>query len=458
MSLPKYSCYEAVEAKGINRKPEHWDASRLRFVLTLNPSKQEAKGLGEQEMVSFLPMEAIGEDGSLRLEYEKELGECLTGYTYFRDGDVCVAKITPCFENGKGAILRGLKGGLGFGTTELIVARPRGGMITAEFLDYLFRSQVFRSLGESEMYGAGGQKRVPDSFVRDFVALIPSTDEQNQVTNFLNRETAKIDALIAEQQRLIELLQEKRQAVISHAVTKGLNPNAPMKDSGVEWLGEVPEHWLVNRFKLSIESCMNGVWGDEESSNENDVICIRVADFDRLRLEAKEPEEPTIRNVSDRDIEQRSLRNGDLLIEKSGGGEKQPVGAAVLYVGKSPSVCSNFVARMRLRKNMIPSFWRYAHYSAYSLRINTKSIKQTSGIQNLDHHQYFNEKVAYPPFEEQQEIANFLDHESSKTDSLVTQQQRLIALLQERHLALISAAVTGQIDVRGLVEEEGSEQ
>lgn len=286
----------------------------------------------------------------------------------------------------------------------------------------------------------------------------PPLEEQIAIASFLDRETAKIDALIAEQQRLIELLQEKRRSVISHAVTKGLNPNAPMKDSGVEWLGEVPEHWLVNRFKLSIESCTNGVWGDEASNDENDVICIRVADFDRHRLEAREPDEPTIRNVSDRDIEQRSLRNGDLLLEKSGGGDKQPVGAAVLYVGKSPSVCSNFVARMRLNKNMNPSFWRYAHYSAYSLRINTKSIKQTSGIQNLDQQQYFDEKVAYPPFEEQQEIANFLDHEGGKTDSLVTQQQRLIELLQERRSALISAAVTGQIDVRGLVEAEGSEQ
>jgi type I restriction enzyme S subunit len=194
-------------------------------------------------------MEAIGEDGNIRLEHEKEVGECLSGYTYFRDEDVCVAKITPCFENGKGAILRELKGGVGFGTTELIVARPNKEKITSEFIDYLFRSQTFRRLGESEMYGAGGQKRVPESFVRDFTSALPSIEEQRQVTTFLDHQTAKIDALIAEQQRLIELLQEKRQAVISHAVTKGLNPTAPMKDSGVEWLGEVPEHWALKKIK-----------------------------------------------------------------------------------------------------------------------------------------------------------------------------------------------------------------
>jgi type I restriction enzyme S subunit len=226
----------------------------------------------------------------------------------------------------------------------------------------------------------------------------------------------------------------------------------------MDWLGEVPEHWSVNRFKLSVDSCTNGVWGDEASNDENDVICIRVADFDRHRLEARVPDEPTIRNVSDRDIEQRSLRAGDLLIEKSGGGEKQPVGAVVLYIGTAPAVCSNFVARMRLKRDLGPSFWRYSHHAAYSVRLNMKSIKQTSGIQNLDQQQYLDESAAYPPLEEQLVIAGFLDRETTKIDALIAEQQRLIELLQEKRQAVISAAVTGQIDVRGLVEVEGREK
>jgi type I restriction enzyme S subunit len=249
MSFPRYPAYKDSGVEWLGEVPEHWEELRLRFAAMLNPSKQESRLIGEKETVSFLPMEAIGEDGSLSLEQEKEVGEFLNGYTYFKEGDVCIAKITPCFENGKGAILRDLKGGIGFGTTELIVARPRTEIMTAQFLDYLFRSSTFRSLGEAAMYGAGGQKRVPDSFVRDFASFLPPIAEQSAIATFLDRETAKIDALIAEQQRLIELLQEKRQAVISHTVTKGLNPDAPMKDSGVEWLGEVPEHWGVTRLK-----------------------------------------------------------------------------------------------------------------------------------------------------------------------------------------------------------------
>jgi type I restriction enzyme S subunit len=169
------------------------------------------------------------------------------------------------------------------------------------------------------------------------------------------------------------------------------------------------------------------------------------------------PEEPTIRNVSDRDIEARSLRCGDLLIEKSGGGEKQPVGAVVLFTGSTVAVCSNFVARMRLAPGMTPSFWRYAHHAAYSLRVNTKSIKQTSGIQNLDQQQYLDEVAAYPPSDEQEEIANFLDRETAKIDALIAEQQRLIELLQEKRQAVISHAVTKGLNPNAPMKDSGVE-
>ena len=229
------------------------------------------------------------------------------------------------------------------------------------------------------------------------------------------------------------------------------------KDSGVEWLGEVPEHWSVQRFKLSVESCVNGVWGEDPGNDENDVICMRVADFDRLKLMAAEPNEPTIRSVSAKDVEQRSLCNGDLLIEKSGGGEKQPVGAVVLYTGSKPSVCSNFVARMRLAQGMSPSFWRYAHHAAYSLKVNTKSIKQTSGIQNLDQQQYLDERAPFPTREEQVAIATFLDRETAKIDALIAEQQRLIELLQEKRQAVITHAVTKGLNPDAPMKDSGVE-
>src|SRR5699024_6140425 len=118
------------------------------------------------------------------------------------------------------------------------------------YLDWVLRSTSFRQRGEAAMYGAGGQKRVPDEFVREFSFAWPGIEEQDVIARFLDRETAKIDVLIAEQEKLLALLAEKRHATISHAVTRGLDPSAPMKDSDISWLGEVPVHWEVRRLRF----------------------------------------------------------------------------------------------------------------------------------------------------------------------------------------------------------------
>ena len=177
--------------------PGHWEVKRLRFVAELNPSKSEVAALDKEMLVSFLPMDAIGDDGKLNLERGKPIAEVETGYTFFREGDVTIAKITPCFENGKGAVMRGLTQGIGFGTTELIVARPKASQTSSDYLHSLFVSVVFRKNGEGRMYGAGGQKRVPDDFVRNFEIAFPPLEEQQTIAAFLDRETAKFDALTA---------------------------------------------------------------------------------------------------------------------------------------------------------------------------------------------------------------------------------------------------------------------
>jgi len=199
--------------------PEHWSVRRLRFIANLNPSKSECSNIGEDEEVSFLPMEAIGDDGSLNLEHVKPINEVNSGYTYFRNGDVTIAKITPCFENGKGAVMSGLKGHIGFGTTELIVVRPEQNISISEYIHLIFVSAYFRKLGESWMYGAGGQKRVPDEFVRNFKIRVPPIDEQRTIAAFLDTEIARIDALVQDAGNGINLLRERRMTLISDAVT-----------------------------------------------------------------------------------------------------------------------------------------------------------------------------------------------------------------------------------------------
>jgi type I restriction enzyme S subunit len=197
----------------------------------MNPSKNEID-LEDSGLVSFVPMDAVGEYGGIRLEEEKELSEIGSGYTYFCDDDVVVAKITPCFENGKGALAKRLKNKTAFGTTELHVMRADREQLEPEFLFYLTISDLFRKMGESEMYGAGGQKRVPESFIKDFRAGLPSFREQQAIARFLDFKTAQIDALIAsmggsgtssvandKKKSMVALLLEYRSALITNAVT-----------------------------------------------------------------------------------------------------------------------------------------------------------------------------------------------------------------------------------------------
>jgi type I restriction enzyme S subunit len=228
------------------------------------------------------------------------------------------------------------------------------------------------------------------------------------------------------------------------------------KPSGVEWLGDVPEGWEVDRIKRSVLSSKNGVWGAEPQQDESDIPCVRVADFDRQKLRV-ELSEPTIRNVVESERVGRVLCKGDLLLEKAGGGELQPVGCVVLYDDDRPAVCSNFVARVQVAPGMNASFWRYAHAAAYAVRLNTRSIKQTSGIQNLDGSQYFDERAAFPPLPEQTAIAEFLDRETAKIDGLVAEQRRLMELLKEKRQAVISHAVTKGLNPHAPMKPSGIE-
>lgn len=201
----------------LGKIPAHWHTKRLRFCMTTNPSKSEIR-LKDDELVSFIPMEAVGEFGGLKLEVEKELGEISGGYTYFVNGDVVVAKITPCFENGKGAIARNLKNGLAFGTTELHVMRT-GSDLLPDYLFHLTMSHPFRKIGESEMYGAGGQKRVPETFLKDFRIGLPPLNEQNEIVKYISSINHKIDQQVLKTSEAINRLAEYRSAIITNAVT-----------------------------------------------------------------------------------------------------------------------------------------------------------------------------------------------------------------------------------------------
>jgi type I restriction enzyme, S subunit len=229
-----------------------------------------------------------------------------------------------------------------------------------------------------------------------------------------------------------------------------------LKPSGIEWLGQVPSHWIVDRIKWSVDSSQNGIWGDEPDGGPDDIRCVRVADFDRPKL-AIQDRDVTYRKVRESERRGRLLRDGDLILEKSGGGENNPVGFVVLYDRSDAAVTSNFVARVTLGTGMEPRFWAYLHSWLYNSRLTRRSLKQTSGIQNLDQQSYFDERVCFPPPTEQITIADFLDRETAKIDALVARQERLIATLREDRIAAITHAVTAGVDPDAEKKDSGAQ-
>ena len=232
-------------------------------------------------------------------------------------------------------------------------------------------------------------------------------------------------------------------------------PYSAYKDSGVEWLGEVPQHWPIYSLKRTVDGCVNGLWGDEPDG-ENDIAVIRVADFERS-LSAIGLNKLTYRSITPKEKQSRLIKSGDLLIEKSGGGEKTLVGCVVLFSHEFEAITSNFVARMRPLAEFDSQFLCYAFGNLYHGRVNYPSVKQVTGIQNLDAESYLQERFCFPTRAEQTQITRFLDHETTRIDALIEEQQRLIELLKEKRQAVISHAVTKGLNPTVPMKDSGIE-
>jgi len=210
------------KASGVDwfpRVPEHWSVLKIKRVARVNPPRTEAIDQRTTDAhVVFLPMERVSADGQVDMSESRPIREVWQGFSYFRRGDVVVAKITPCFENGKGACLTGLSTEIGFGTTEFIVLRPSD-RVSADYLYQLTMLPEFRVRGVESMTGAAGQQRVSPHFVANFTVPIPPRDEQDAIVAQVREETATLTAFIARVIREIDLIQEYRTRLIADVVT-----------------------------------------------------------------------------------------------------------------------------------------------------------------------------------------------------------------------------------------------
>ncbi|PWQ96022.1 restriction endonuclease subunit S [Leucothrix pacifica] len=219
-----------------------------------------------------------------------------------------------------------------------------------------------------------------------------------------------------------------------------MSPYPSYIETDIEWFQKIPEHWSLMRLKWTNDDIKNGVWGGEKNGID-DLVCIRVADFDRSKL-LVDDSRLTLRSIEEKERAGRLLKRGDLLLEKSGGGEMQLVGAVIQFDKDYDAVTSNFIARLSVARDFFSRYLTYLHAYLYSINLTYRSIKQSTGIQNLDSGFYFNEVIAIPSLQEQTKIASFLDFKTAQLDCLIEKKKVLIEKLNEQRIAVITQAVT----------------
>ncbi|MBM7073687.1 restriction endonuclease subunit S [Shewanella sp. 202IG2-18] len=314
-----------------------------------------------------------------------------------------------------------------------------------KFLFYIFAAgEAYKGLGKF-----GTQLNLNTETVGGIKIGIPCIEEQQKIANFLDHETAKIDTLIAKQEKLIGLLKEKRQAVISHAVTKGLNPQAPMIDSGVEWLGKVPEHWDITSLRRFINKMEQGKSPECDSSPAPiehwgvlKTSCVNNAKFD-----------PTANKMLPPNIEPHSkyeVKGGDILMSRASGSINL-IGsvAKVQNDVRTKILLSDKVFRLYLTSLMNTDFFVHLMASNYVRTLVENAISGAEGMaNNITKSAIMDFTIPVPPVEEQKLVVAELEKQVNRFDILVAKAESVNTLIKERKTALISAAVTGKIDVR----------
>lgn len=322
------------------------------------------------------------------------------------------------------------------------------------YYSYLFRTDAYmREVNKFSRGIVADRNRLYWDEFKQMPSLVPPRHEQDQIVSYLRAQDAHITRLIKAKRELIGLLTEQKLRIIDHAVTRGLDTSVALKPSGIEWLGEIPLHWDISRLGSCIKANRSGVWGSDPSDKNqlDQLICVRVADFDTEKL-AVGTGKLTVRAVNQSERSGRLLSYGDILLEKSGGGDKTPVGRVVAFTLDELSVCSNFIARLVPNSQIVrPAYLLTLMNHLHARRIVIPYIKQTTGIQNLDSTAYFKLGIALPSLDEQDKILQALAEKCRPLEEAIQRANEEIKLIREYRDRQIADVVTGQVDVRGWV-------
>ena len=435
-NFPKYPAYKDSGVEWIGSIPAHWSVSPLKRGFMIEggstPPPDEINWDGDITWVTPADLSGLTSlflDTSKRTISATGLASCGTSLlpagslilsTRAPIGSLAIALIRMCTNQGCKGLIPNESAFSTYFAYVLLTAKTE--------LNIRGKGTTFLEISGDEL----GRFDVP----------MPPLSEQTQIARFLDHETARIDALIEEQQRLIELLKEKRQAVISHAVTKGLDPTVPMKDSGVEWLGEVPVHWEVTKFKWPLRTASGGTppLNDRAAYYDGGIPWLRSLDLtDDLVTEHEV-------TVTQRAIEETSCKivpKKSVLIAMYGGdGTIGKNGLLKFDSAINQAICA-FLPSDRCKPEYLHRYIQF--YRPYWM-IGAESSRKDANIGQDRIGDHF---LMLPPLSEQTEIVDFTNGELLRFSGLVKEAELGVALLQERRSALISAAVTGKIDVRG---------
>lgn len=414
---------------------------RLRHVAEVNPANGGTSGLRPDAPVSFFPMELVG-FGSVSGPGEKvalsEVGG--HGFTSFAEGDVLVAKITPSFENGKGAFATDLINGAGIGTTELHVLRPK--QIDPYYLNWLVQSMPFRQGGAVEMRGAAGQQRVPADYFASFRIPVTDLEDQGLIADFLDRETHRIDALVDTKQRLIQALLAKREVLTLAAATGALLEGHAMKESSLPWAMSVPRHWdeaLLNKV-ARMGSGHTPSRSRSEWWEDGTIPWITTGEVQQIRDDRIEYLTETREKVS-----LIGLANSSAVLH--------PKGTVLLSRTASAGFSGIMGADMATSQDFVT--WtcgpqitpRFLLLCLRAMRRDLlERLAQGSTHQTIYMPDIASIKVPLPPIEEQKSIVERFWRVASMIDAAVDNLSLQLDLLAEYRQALITQAVTGQLD------------
>jgi len=446
MSAVKAERYAANEGYGedfLGLVPKPWLVSRLKDKATFNPSKSEIKELPKE--CTFAPMEKLKTD-SLLTDVTVIPSNISGSYTYFRENDLLIAKVTPCFENRNVAIAKNLTNGIGFGSSEINVVRVSK-KANQRWFFYLFLSSGFIEAGASKMAGAGGLKRIPSIFLETFAFALPPLSEQTAIAAYLDTKTAQID-------RQIDLLSQKatqygklKQSLINETVTRGLDKAVPMKDSGVICIGLIPRHWKKLRLK-DLGTIETSSIDKKTIENEKLVKLVNYSDiYGNLKKEIFNQVGYMIVSANAKQIKDKNLNQGDVLFTPSSETYEDIGVSSVVMENLIDTLYSYHILRLRFHKKIELNFKKYLFNNNYVQTYFSQSAKGTTR-KILGLTQFNNLELVFPPaYKEQKEIAAYLDHKTTQIDRIINVIGSQIDKLKDLRKALINDVVTGKIKV-----------